>query len=95
MHEITIICSEYLKEEVLSIIHLSPKVTLTDLVALSVRFSDQYIQVPNTIYSLVRVLALRHINIIEVVSTYTEITFVIHKDEMRSAIESLQEYSSS
>ena len=93
MHEITIICSELLKDQVLSSVHMIPKVLLTNLVALSVRFPDTYIDVPNTIYSLVRILALRHINVMEIISTYTELTFVLNKEEMQSAIEALEKYS--
>jgi hypothetical protein len=93
MHEITIICSEELKEKVLSSINFSPKVMISDLIALSVRFPTTYISVPNTIYSLVGILALRHINIMEIVSTYSELTFILQKEEMKSAIDALEDYS--
>lgn len=92
MHEITIICSEQLKDQIQSAVHISPKVLLPDLVALSVRFPDSYLEVPNTLYSLVRILALRHINVMEIISTYTELTFVLMKEEMKTAIEALEAY---
>lgn len=94
MHEITIVCSEQLKDSVITSIGLSPKATMSSLVALSIRFSDDYLTIPNTIYSLVRILALRHINIVEIVSTYTELSFVIEKSELKNAIDALESYSS-
>lgn len=93
LHEITIICSDNMRETVISHFNTEPKVVINDLVAISVRFSTDYIEVPNTIYSLVGALAARHINLMEIVSTYTELTFVVYKNEMEQTIQALNTYS--
>lgn len=93
LHEITIILSSDSKDKVLSHFDMSPKVVIDDLVAISVRFSTYYIDVPNTIYSLVGALAVRNINLMEIVSTYTELTFVVFRKEMDTTIQALNLYS--
>ncbi len=90
--EVTVICSNSLEQRITQSLSQQPKALIDDLVALSVRFSANYISVPNTIYSLVGIFAARHINIMEIVSTYTEVTFVIYEHEMELAIQALQTY---
>ncbi len=92
-HEVTIICPKLLKGKVLDAVVVDPKVTIDCLVAVSLRFSDRYMDIPNTIYSLVRALALRKINVIEIISTYTELTFVIKEEELENTIQALNLYS--
>lgn len=92
VNEVTIICSKEIKDRVSMAISQQPKVEIGKLVAISVRFSADYMSVPNTIYSLVGIFAGRQINIIEVVSTYTEVIFIIQADEMEQAIQALQRY---
>jgi hypothetical protein len=92
-HEVTIICSADSKDDILSNFNQKPKVVLDNLVAISVRFSDRYMLIPNTIFSLVNAVALRKINLIEIVSTYTELTFVIYKDEMENTIQAINQYT--
>lgn len=93
IHEVTIICSDEIAEQVKSHFSEQPVSEMENLVAVSIRFSDEYISVPNTIYALVGALALRHINILEIVSTYTELTFVVSKDELEATIQALQTYT--
>lgn len=94
-HEITIVCSENARDSVIKHFGIAPKVIMNDLVAISVRFPVDYMDVPNTIFSLVGALATRHINLMEIVSTYTELTFVVFKDEMENTIQALNVYSRS
>lgn len=93
IHEITIVCSEQMRKSIIDHFDVEPKIVMDDLVAISVRFSDSYMDVPNTIYSLVGALATRNINLIEIVSTYTELTFVVFKREMEQTIQALNSYS--
>jgi hypothetical protein len=93
LHEITLLCTEKVKNHVTDHFAIEPKVVINDLVAISVRFSVEYMHTPNTIYSLIGALAVRNINVIEIVSTYTELTFIIYKNEMEKTIQSLNTYS--
>ncbi len=93
LHEITIICSNNAKDIVINYFKQKPKVIINDLVAVSVQFSPDYLETPNIIYSLVNALATKHINIIEVVSTYTELSFIVRKRDMEKTIRVLDSYS--
>lgn len=60
-----------------------PKAVIKNLVALTVRFRRDYVSTPNVIFSFVRHLALKRINIVEIVSTYTELTFLIDQRDLQ------------
>lgn len=61
-----------------------------NLVGITVKFAPSNLEVPNLIFALTRRLAYRDINIIEIVSTATELTFVIVKCDVAAALEQLQ-----
>jgi hypothetical protein len=62
----------------------------TNLVGVTVKFKVGYLEVPNLIFALVRRLAYEQINIIEIVSTATELTFIIEKADLAAALTQLQ-----
>ena len=74
---------------------LKPKAVIKDLVGLTVRFKQDYISVPNIIFAFVRQLALRRINIVEIVSTYTELTFIVSQHDLHNAFLALNELRAS
>lgn len=61
-----------------------PKLVLDNLAALTVQFGEHYIDTPNMYYALLQRLAVRKINIVEVVSTFTELTLLVHQKELNS-----------
>jgi aspartokinase len=61
------------------------------LVGITVKFDLKYIKTPNLFYLLIRKLALKNINIVELVSTATEMTFIIDKQDMQQALDQLQQ----
>ena len=67
-----------------------PKALITDLVSITVRFDDVYIWIPNVTYALVRQFALSRINIVEIISTYTELTFMVRQNDLERAFAILQ-----
>ncbi len=87
--EITIICSKDIRDDLLNKIQAKPKSTFDELVAMSVRFAEKYLPVPNVLHSLASRLATRRINVIEIVSTYTELTFIVQKKDMNVAVEAM------
>lgn len=60
-----------------------------DLIGISAKFDVKYLHIPNLIYILTRQLALQNINIIEIVSTASEISFIIDKGDMEKAVSQL------
>ncbi|MEK6982942.1 MAG: hypothetical protein AABX33_00070 [Nanoarchaeota archaeon] len=65
------------------------------LVALTLVFtSDDFLHTPGVIFNAVRKLAWENINIYEIVSTMTELTFILNKNDSMKAYEVLQELGS-
>lgn len=93
LHEITLICSSHIKDEIVEHFASQTKKMIDGLVAVSVHFSEDYIAIPNTIYALLHTLASRQINILEIVSTYTELTFIVDKSAMQQTVQVLDAYS--
>ncbi len=63
----------------------------TDLVALTILFSGDFIHTPGVTYQVMRRLAWENINIYEIISTLTELTVVIQKRDSVSGYEVLQQ----
>lgn len=93
LYEITIICAENVKNRAIEYFTLEPQVTINGLVAVTVRFAHDYIETPNALYSLISALATRHINIIEVASTYKEFSFIVRQSDMEKTVRALDIYS--
>lgn len=63
-----------------------------NLVSLTIIFtSDDFLHTPGIIFNAVRKLAWNNINIYEIVSTMTELTFILHKKDSMKAYDVLQE----
>lgn len=62
----------------------------TGLVGITVKLNERYLRDPNLIFAVSRRLAQKSINIVEIVSTATELTYVIEKSELSIALEQLQ-----
>ncbi len=63
---------------------------MDDLVALSLVFTGDFLQTPGVVYEAVRHLAWEQINVIEIVSTMNELTFVIKREDSMKAFDVLQ-----
>jgi pyruvoyl-dependent arginine decarboxylase (PvlArgDC) len=62
----------------------------SDLIGITVKFDIACLETPNIMYGLMRRMALKDINLIEVVSTATELTFIIDKSDLQIGLEQLQ-----
>lgn len=90
INEITLILPIKFKEKTIKLFApAKPKIILDNLAAVTVRFSDDYLYIPNTIFVIIRELALRRINIIEIVSTFTELSIIVTQKELMSTFEVL------
>ena len=64
----------------------------SDLVALTIIFdSKDFFNTPGVIFSAIRKLAWEQINIFEIISTMTELTFILSKKDSMKAYNALQE----
>ncbi|HEY9685019.1 MAG TPA: hypothetical protein V6C89_04160 [Drouetiella sp.] len=59
-----------------------PKLMLDNLAALTVQFGDHYIDTPNMYFALLRAVAVKRLNIVELISTYTELTFLVRQADL-------------
>src|SRR3989338_1962916 len=63
-----------------------------DLVSLTIVFTkDDFTHTPGIIFNAVRKLAWHNVNIYEIVSTMTELAFILHKKDSMKAYDVLQE----
>ena len=92
-HELTVICDSAHLEQIVNQFPVEPKGHYADLTAITVRFIEQeYIEVPNMIFTLISSLAVARINIIEIVSTYTELSFVVRSKDTERTISALSQF---
>lgn len=90
--EITIVALETALPHIINVTRpAKPKAMIRNLVGLTARFDERYLAIPNVIFVFVRQLALKHINIVEIVSTYTELTFIIDEKDLQEAFLALNE----
>lgn len=66
-----------------------PKLHLENLASLTVRFGEHYIETPNMYFALLRHIAVRRINIVELVSTFTELTFLVHQNDLTDLFQTI------
>lgn len=86
IREISLIVPSTLAGEVLKVFKAElPILTLDKLASITLRFPAKYLHKPNTTFALLRPLALHRINIIEVVSTYTEFTIILSEKDLNLA----------
>lgn len=84
--EISLLASQNLKKAINKAFDKErPKFFRDKLVCLSVRFDEKYIEVPNVVYVFIREFALRRINVIEIVSTFSELSFILDEDDLQEA----------
>lgn len=94
-HEISVAISEKYKS-LLELLASEEEILhkMEDLVALSLVFSGDFLQTPGIVYEAVRKLAWEKINVIEIVSTKNELTFVIKREDSMKAFDELQSFLS-
>lgn len=86
VREVSFILPAVLKDELLKVFKgHKPTLVVEHLASITLRFSPRYLNIPNTIFALLRPLALNRINIVEVVSTYTEMTMIVAEKDLQAA----------
>lgn len=92
INEITIILEETHLGVLDSYFTSKPLFYLTNLAGITVKFSQEYLEQPSLIYELTKRLAMNDVNITEVVSTATELTFIVSRDLTERTISLLSKY---
>ncbi len=92
--EVTIVCSEKAKEKLLRHFGGKAKATHNDVVAVTCAFDEKMVGQPNVFYVLFSALAAKRTVILQIVSTATEITFLVKQDDMEQTLAVLNTYFS-
>lgn len=89
--EVSIITNQRYKQNFLEILK-NEKILITEdnLVSLTMTFSKDFFYTPGIIFNIIRNVAWEDINIYEIVSTNTELTFIIHKNDAMRAYRALE-----
>jgi aspartokinase len=90
--EISIITTEELADEIKELFApQQPKLFMKNLASLSMQTADNSIETPNQFYAIIKQLALQRINIVEFVTTYTELSFILDQADLKQAFNLLHD----
>lgn len=90
--EITIVAPQAFLENILAHFGEEPKAVYKERVGITVRFSQEYLAVANVLYTIQAAMAVHRINFTEIISTFTEFSFILHKDDLEIASRTLQKF---
>jgi aspartokinase len=81
-HEVSVVTNERYKDKLLVILKIEKILNVEDnLVSLTLTYSKDFLYTPGVIYNVVRNIAWENINIYEIVTTNTELTFILNKKD--------------
>src|SRR3989344_4096525 len=89
--EITIIFAHRSKNMIKKHFSIAAKAEYEEIVAVTIQFPEEFSSVPNFLYSIFSKLAAKRINLIEVVSTFTEISFIVKREDMSEIVATFNE----
>jgi len=91
--EISIAVSDKYRDQVEQFLSNEKKIDFRNgLVSLTLLFSGDFLHTPGIIYQTLRKLAWENINVYEIISTMTELTVVISRDDSLKGYEALQDF---
>jgi len=90
VNEISIVADEEYLDSIVNLFSVKPKSIFTHLVGLTVTVNPKVAANPNMVHTMHSALAVKRINIVEMISARPELTFVIEKKQMKPAIEAFQ-----
>ena len=92
--EITIIINKRYEEEVLDILHEEKILErVEDIVSISLTYSKEFLFVPGVIYDVVRLISWENINIIDIITTVTEMSIIIAKKDLMQCYATLGRFA--
>jgi len=80
--EVTVICSDRIKDAVLKHFKDNPRMIKPSLASIGLSLDPTYYAMPNITFSLIRRIAQKRIVLAETITTHTEIIFVFHEKSL-------------
>lgn len=71
---------------------ITPKSTIRNLSGLTLRTTEEVIYTPNVFFSILYPFAMARINVLEIISTYTEITMIFEDKDLQEGFEILKRF---
>ena len=90
LQEIMIITNSKYSDKILPMFSKSHSKHMGNLSAVTLRLPEDAIQIPGIIFIATRAMAWENVNIVDVVSTFTELTFLVEENETAVAFECLK-----
>lgn len=84
--ELNVTCSSHLARQVVKHFNLKPKLVVNNLAAIAISFDPERFNIPNTFFSLISITARARVNIAEIVSTYTELIFIVDEKDFGKTV---------
>ncbi len=95
VYETTIIASSSLESKVFELFEKEDRVSYTpSLAAVIIKMPPEAVAIPGVHYPILRQLAWQSVNIIQLISTYTELTIVLENSQVDRAFSTLHLYFS-
>jgi len=89
--QVTVIASEAVENDIKEIFkHEAAICSISGLSSLTIRIPEEATKIPGVLYSILKVLAWEGINMIETISTYTELTIVLSTKDIERAFSLLK-----
>lgn len=89
--EVSIVTNERYKQRLLEILKNENILNVEEnLISLTMTFSKEFLYTPGVIFNIIRNISWENINIFEIVSTNTELTFIIHKKDTMKGYKALE-----
>lgn len=88
--EITIICSDRIKQSILNHFKETPIMIEAGLASIGISIDPKYYPMPNITYSLIRRIATKKIPLAETITTHAEIIFVFHQKDLSEILSLFQ-----
>lgn len=84
--EITVICSDRIKESVLKHFKDMPRMIESGLASIGISIDPKYYPMPNITFSLIRRIAKKRIPLAETITTHTEIIFIFPQKSLSEVL---------
>ncbi len=91
----TIICIDNAREKIKKHMQIKPLAELDNLVGVTVKIRESDTKMPNILFTFLNSFASKRISVVDVLSTYDEISFIVNKKDMDTVFQSLHTFFAS
>ena len=89
--EVDVLCSSNMADKILKHFKMKPKIVNHNLAAIGISMNSEVFNTPNTFFSLLSVTARARVNIEELVSTPTELIFIVAEKDFGKTVDLFSE----